>query len=149
VLWREDVSSFAGEFVRFDAVRVYPKPVDRRIPVVIGGNSDAALARVGATATGGTGSTSRSRTWPGRWRHWSSTLAPTDGHRRGCPVAVAAERREPGPTSGAGPAGVIELIVVASPPADAAAVPDWWPSSPRVGRLRCPSAGLRREVDDR
>jgi alkanesulfonate monooxygenase SsuD/methylene tetrahydromethanopterin reductase-like flavin-dependent oxidoreductase (luciferase family) len=32
------------EFVRFDEVRTYPKPVrDRRIPVVLGGNSDTAL----------------------------------------------------------------------------------------------------------
>src|SRR6202048_1110277 len=46
-LWRDDVASFEGEFVRFDSVRVNPKPVaERRIPVVLGGNSDAALRRV-------------------------------------------------------------------------------------------------------
>src|SRR6201991_741315 len=46
-LWRDDVASFDGEFVRFDVVRVNPKPVrDRRIPIVLGGNSDAALRRV-------------------------------------------------------------------------------------------------------
>src|SRR5258707_11969557 len=45
-LWRDDVASFEGEFVRFDSVRVNPKPfADRRIPVVLGGNSDAALRR--------------------------------------------------------------------------------------------------------
>ena len=34
-LWADDVASFSGEFVRFDAVRVNPKPVRaRRIPVV-------------------------------------------------------------------------------------------------------------------
>src|ERR1700722_18826418 len=46
-LWRDDVASFEGEFVRFDSVRVNPKPLgDRRIPIVLGGNSDAALRRV-------------------------------------------------------------------------------------------------------
>ena len=52
-LWRDDVASFDGEFVRFDSVRVNPKPVaDRRIPVVLGGNSDAALRRVAAWGDG-------------------------------------------------------------------------------------------------
>src|ERR1700760_1863331 len=46
-LWRDDVASFDGEFVHFDAVRVNPKPVaDSGIPIVLGGNSDAALRRV-------------------------------------------------------------------------------------------------------
>src|SRR3954452_7596107 len=45
-LWRDDVASFDGEFVNFESVRVNPKPVrDRRIPVVLGGNSDPALRR--------------------------------------------------------------------------------------------------------
>ena len=53
VLWREDVASFAGEFVSFDSVRVNPKPIRRRqIPIVVGGNSDAALRRVAAWGDG-------------------------------------------------------------------------------------------------
>ena len=52
-LWRDDVASFDGEFVHFDAVRVNPKPVhDRRIPIVLGGNSDAALRRVATWGDG-------------------------------------------------------------------------------------------------
>ena len=52
-LWSQDVATFHGEFVHFDAVRVYPKPVrGGRIPVVAGGNSDAALRRVAALADG-------------------------------------------------------------------------------------------------
>src|ERR1700722_4619038 len=43
-LWSDDVATFSGEFARFDNVRVNPKPVHgRRIPIVAGGNSDAAL----------------------------------------------------------------------------------------------------------
>ncbi len=46
-LWRDDVASFDGKFVGFDSIRVNPKPVrDRRIPIVVGGNSDPALRRV-------------------------------------------------------------------------------------------------------
>ncbi len=52
-LWADDVASFSGEFTRFESVRVNPKPVrSRRIPVVIGGNSDASLARVAAFGDG-------------------------------------------------------------------------------------------------
>jgi probable F420-dependent oxidoreductase len=52
-LWRDDVASFSGEFVGFDSVRMNPKPVhDRRIPIVLGGNSDAALRRAAAWGDG-------------------------------------------------------------------------------------------------
>lgn len=52
ILWSQDVSSYQGEFVRFEAVRSYPKPVRRRVPVVLGGNSDRALRRVAAYGDG-------------------------------------------------------------------------------------------------
>jgi probable F420-dependent oxidoreductase len=52
-LWHDDVASFHGEFVDFDSIRVNPKPVrSRRIPIVLGGNSDAALRRVAAWGDG-------------------------------------------------------------------------------------------------
>src|SRR3954453_3579418 len=52
-LWREDGAAFRGEVAAFDAIRVNPRPVrDRRIPVVVGGNSDAALRRAAAWGDG-------------------------------------------------------------------------------------------------
>ena len=52
-LWAEDTASFHGEFTRFEAVQVNPKPVHtRRIPIVVGGNSDPALKRVAAFGDG-------------------------------------------------------------------------------------------------
>ncbi|MBY0441346.1 MAG: LLM class F420-dependent oxidoreductase [Mycobacteriaceae bacterium] len=52
-LWRDDSATFAGEFVKFDAVRVNPKPLrDRSIPIIVGGNSDAALRRAVAWGDG-------------------------------------------------------------------------------------------------
>jgi probable F420-dependent oxidoreductase len=52
-LWRDDIASFSGTFVGFDSIRVNPKPVrSRRIPIVVGGNSDAALRRAAAWGDG-------------------------------------------------------------------------------------------------
>jgi probable F420-dependent oxidoreductase len=46
-LWRDDPAAYAGEFVSFADIRVNPKPVrDGRIPIIVGGNSEAALRRV-------------------------------------------------------------------------------------------------------
>ncbi len=45
-LWRDDPSSFNGEYVRFQRVRCFPKPVRRSLPVVLGGNGKRALERV-------------------------------------------------------------------------------------------------------
>ncbi|WP_392870230.1 LLM class flavin-dependent oxidoreductase [Streptomyces sp. LN499] len=52
-VWAEDPASFTGEFTRFDAIRVNPKPLrDGRLPVVVGGNSDAALHRAATLVDG-------------------------------------------------------------------------------------------------
>ncbi|MEU5539950.1 LLM class flavin-dependent oxidoreductase [Streptomyces sp. NPDC020362] len=46
-------ASVSGEFTRFDAIRVNPRPLrGGRLPVVVGGNSDAALRRAAALADG-------------------------------------------------------------------------------------------------
>jgi probable F420-dependent oxidoreductase len=46
-LWGEEVSSYHGEFVKFDGVRSNPKPFNgRKVPVFFGGESGPALRRV-------------------------------------------------------------------------------------------------------
>jgi probable F420-dependent oxidoreductase len=46
-LWGEEVSSYEGEFVKFDRVRSNPKPVNgAKLPVFFGGESGPALRRV-------------------------------------------------------------------------------------------------------
>jgi probable F420-dependent oxidoreductase len=46
-LWGEEVSSYHGEFVKFDAVRSNPKPLNGgKVPVFFGGETGPALRRV-------------------------------------------------------------------------------------------------------
>ncbi len=55
-LWREDPSSYSGEFVKFNNVRSFPKPANPRgIPVWFGGESGPALRRVAEYGDGWVG----------------------------------------------------------------------------------------------
>jgi len=45
-LWYDEHSSFKGEFYDLPTCRFYPKPVQPRLPIHIGGEGDAALRRV-------------------------------------------------------------------------------------------------------
>ena len=52
-LWSEEISNFTGEFVSFQGVRSYPKPVQGgKIPIIFGGESGPALRRVAEYGTG-------------------------------------------------------------------------------------------------
>ena len=50
-LWAADGASFAGEFVNFHEVSCNPKPVGR-VPIVVGGHSEAAARRAGRLGDG-------------------------------------------------------------------------------------------------
>ncbi len=50
--WGEDEVTFAGEFWRLHGVRVLPKPVQRPLPVWIGGNTEPAMRRAGRLGDG-------------------------------------------------------------------------------------------------
>ncbi len=127
VLWREDVASFDGEFVSFSEVRVNPKPVrDRQIPVVFGGNSDAALRRVARLGQG----------WYGFY------LSGIDAVRERLALleelcreaerdigelhlAVALEAPQPDDLPALADMGVTELVLVEAPPEDPGAAREW------------------------
>ncbi|MFV9456030.1 LLM class F420-dependent oxidoreductase [Rhodococcus sp. NM-2] len=126
-LWRDDVATFEGEFVRVDSVRVNPKPVrDRRIPVVLGGNSDAALRRVAAWGDGWYGFnvdgidavTERIRTIHALCR---DAGRDTEELR----LAVALRKVDPSDVDALADAGVDELVLVESPPGDPGEAADW------------------------
>ncbi|HTY56022.1 MAG TPA: LLM class F420-dependent oxidoreductase [Candidatus Binataceae bacterium] len=52
-LWSEDKTTFSGEFVSVENVRSFPKPVSgAKLPILFGGESDAALKRVASYGTG-------------------------------------------------------------------------------------------------
>jgi probable F420-dependent oxidoreductase len=125
-LWSDDVASFSGEFISFEAVRVNPKPVRRRrIPVVLGGNSDAALRRVASFGDG--------------WYGFNLTAAATaeriatlerfcerEGRARSeLSVAVALTDGDPSMVPSLAEAGVTELVLVGAPPAEPAAAAAW------------------------
>ena len=55
-LWRDEVSSYRGEFVSFEGVRSNPKPVrGAALPVFFGGESEPALKRVADYGNGWVG----------------------------------------------------------------------------------------------
>ncbi|MDT5399516.1 MAG: hypothetical protein QOK33_2747 [Mycobacterium sp.] len=126
-LWRDDVASFGGEFVSFDSVRVNPKPVrDRRIPIVLGGNSDAALRRAAA--------------WGDGWYGFNVDDVPAAAERIATLQALCREAdrdpdelrlavalRDPQRSDVAALAelGVDELVVVAGPPDDPREAGEW------------------------
>lgn len=126
-LWREDVASFDGEFVGFEAVRVNPKPVrDRRIPVVLGGNSDAALRRVADWGDGWYGFNLAGVNEVAERIGVLRELCRESGRDPGA-LRLSVALREPGPrdVGALGSLGVGELVLVEAPPEDAGAAADW------------------------
>lgn len=52
-LWGEERSSYSGEFVKFKGARSYPKPAQgAKLPILVGGDSEAALKRAAAYGNG-------------------------------------------------------------------------------------------------
>src|SRR3984957_2779367 len=125
-LWRCDVASFDGEFVRFRGVRIYPKPVrGRRIPIILGGNGDSALDRVAACADGWYGFNVAADSVAGRVAVLADAAHRRDRDPRSLHVAVAVPDCAPGDLAELAAVGVDEFVVVSAPPADPADVPSW------------------------
>jgi probable F420-dependent oxidoreductase len=134
-LWRDEVATFAGEFARFESIRVNPKPRRGRIPIVVGGNSDAALARAAG--------------WGDGW--YGFNLPDLDAVRERVAVLHARTRaagRDPAALeiavalAGTGEAdvaaladaGVTQLVLVAAPPDDPGEAPEWTRTLAACGR---------------
>ncbi len=125
-LWADDVASFGGEFAEFADVRVYPKPVrDRRIPVVLGGNSDTALARAAAVGDGWYGFNLALADVPGRVAVLREEARRQHRDPLELSVAVAVPDAQPADLAGLAAAGVGELVLAAAPPPDPAGAADW------------------------
>jgi probable F420-dependent oxidoreductase len=125
-LWRDDVASFDGKFVKFDSIRVNPKPVRGLIPIVVGGNSDPALRRVSAWADG----------WYGfnldgvaavreRIAKLERLCAESGRDRAELRLAVALVNPQLGDIEKLAELGIDELVLVETPPEDPHAAIDW------------------------
>jgi len=51
-LWKDECASFHGRFVNFDNVFCRPLPPERRIPIIVGGDTAAAARRAGRLGDG-------------------------------------------------------------------------------------------------
>jgi probable F420-dependent oxidoreductase len=138
-IWRDDIASFHGEFVSFDSIRVNPKPLrDRRVPLMVGGNSDTALRRVVAWGDGWYGFNLDDVVAVSDRVAVLQRLCDQAGRDRSqLEVAVALRDPQPDHIDQIAALGVDELVLVDSPPADprdaavwAAALADRW--MPRV-----------------
>jgi probable F420-dependent oxidoreductase len=126
-LWLEDVASFGGDFVRFGSIRVNPKPVrDRRIPIVLGGNSDSALRRV---ATWGDGWYGFNIDGVGAVRDRVAKLERlcADSGRDRAELRLSVALRDPsvGDIGALVELGIDELVLVEAPPDDPGAAAEW------------------------
>ncbi len=51
-LWAGESASYDGRFFRFDGVNSFPQPVHGAVPILVGGDSEAAARRAGRTGDG-------------------------------------------------------------------------------------------------
>jgi hypothetical protein len=97
----------------------------RRIPVVIGGNSDASLERVAAFGDGWYGFNLPARAVAERVAALAEQCERRGRSLRELSVAVALADGTPGILPELAGVGVTELVVVATPPAQRAAATTW------------------------
>lgn len=125
-VWADDVASFSGEFAHFDSVRVNPRPVhDRRLPVIVGGTTDAALGRVAEFGDGWYGFNLPAAEVPDRLRVLSEQCSRHGRQLRDLSIAVSLRNSGPEVLPALADAGVTEFVVVAEPPAARDAATDW------------------------
>jgi len=51
-LWSADAPTFHGEFVNFDKAHCLPQPVNKRVPIIVGGDTNLAARRAGRLGDG-------------------------------------------------------------------------------------------------
>jgi len=93
VLWSQECASFRGRFVSFDQVFCRPLPPERRIPIIVGGDTMAAARRAGRLGDG---------------------YFPA----RGAPADLFEEMRRAAVAAGRDPAGIELTVAAPSDPAE-------------------------------
>lgn len=79
-LWQDEAPAYHGRYVDFEGVDAHPRPVQRPLPVVIGGHTEAAFRRAARHADG--------------WYGFLVGLRAMAEHREGLDRAIEAAGRE-------------------------------------------------------
>jgi probable F420-dependent oxidoreductase len=126
-VWSDDVAAFRGEFVDFSGIRVNPKPVrDRRVPIVLGGNGDAALHAVAAWSDGWYGFNLANVEDVAERVAYIRQRCRDGGRDAGeLWLAVALRKPRPADVSALADVGIDELVLVGAPPDGARPAADW------------------------
>ena len=125
MLWRDDPSSYEGEYVRFEQVRCYPKPTRRSIPFVLGGNSARALERVARYGDGWYGFNLSLDDLPERLDVLRSACQRHGRSAASVRTAAFVSDATPSDLPDLAALGVSELVLVDSPPASADDAAGW------------------------
>ena len=115
-LWEEDAPAFSGRYVEFEGVDAHPRPLQRPLPVVVGGHSAAAHRRAVAHGEG----------WYGYMLDREATARQIESLRNAADAAgrdladytitvSPAERLEPDSVRAFGELGVDRLVLVPRP----------------------------------
>ena len=115
-LWRDDPSSYAGEHVRFERVRCFPKPVRRSVPVVLGGNGERALDRVARYGDGWYGFNLTLDEVPARLEVLRAAAQRHGRIAEPLRTAVSLTDATASDLARLAPLGVDEVVLVGSPP---------------------------------
>ncbi|MFW0797109.1 LLM class F420-dependent oxidoreductase [Gordonia sp. CPCC 205515] len=125
-VWGSELATYESEFVAFRDVRVNPKPTQSALPVVLGGNSDRALARIAAWADGWYGfNLDDVEAVADRVAVLRSHCDEKGRAFAGLSLAVALRAPSVADRSDLADLGVTELVLVESPPDAVADVPRW------------------------
>jgi len=121
-LWEDEAPAFHGEFADFEGVDAHPRPVQRPLPVVVGGHSEAAFRRAARHADGWYGFMTGLRAMA-QHRESLAAAAEQAGRERPLHVSVSPSRRlDPETVAAYAELGVDRLIVAPPPNLSAAEV---------------------------
>ena len=115
-LWEDEAPSFSGQYVNFEGVDAHPRPLQRPLPVVVGGHTRAAHRRAARYADGWYGFMQGLRAMAEQ-RELTRAAIEETGRERPLHVSVTPSRRLDAETVSAyAELGVDRLIV--APPVD-------------------------------
>ena len=110
-LWEDDAPAHQGEYVDFEGVDAHPRPVQRPLPIVVGGHTEAAFRRAARYADGWYGFLVGLRAMA----HYRESLQRAGGERP-LHVSVSPSRRlDPDTVAAYAELGVDRLIVIPPP----------------------------------